>query len=147
MTHGSNLVRVNLDIKKSGNYSNYTNEFNGNGTTTNPFYRIIKGSTGEYQEEHHFGSYIQSKLRGTRRKGQNCALKSSQLCRTGQNKRCVLYDFKFTSVYSGGGIGIIRIKSGYIIIIKFLIKPRCIKPCVVERKPRFIFKITFDVLF
>ena len=47
-----------------------------------------------------FGLYKQSKLRRTRRKGRNSAVKSSQLSWAGQNKKCVEYDFKFTSVYS-----------------------------------------------
>ena len=48
----------------------------------------------------HFGSYTQSKFRGTRRKGRYSAEKSSQLYWTGQYKKCVQYVIKFTSVYS-----------------------------------------------
>ena len=48
----------------------------------------------------HFGSYEPGKLRGTPHKGRNSAVKSSQLSWAGQHKKCVQYDFKFTSVYS-----------------------------------------------
>ena len=46
----------------------------------------------------HFGSCKTGKLRGTRRKGRK--VKSSQLNRTGQYKKCLQYDFKLTQVYS-----------------------------------------------
>ena len=48
----------------------------------------------------HFGSYKQSKLRGTWLKGQNSLVKSSKLSWAGQYKKYVQYNFKFTSVYS-----------------------------------------------
>ena len=44
----------------------------------------------------HFVSYKQRKLRGTRRKGRYSAVKSSQFIWSGQYKKCVQYDFKFT---------------------------------------------------
>ena len=39
------------------------------------------------------------KLRRTRSKGRNSAVQSSQLSWMGQYKKCVQYDFKFTTVY------------------------------------------------
>ena len=49
----------------------------------------------------HFGSYQESKLRGTpRRKGRYSAVKSSLLSWAEQYKKCVQYDFKFTSEYA-----------------------------------------------
>ena len=38
------------------------------------------------------------KLKGTWFKGRNSTVKSSKLSWTGQYKKCVQYDFKFTSV-------------------------------------------------
>ena len=55
---------------------------------------------GQIAKARHFGSYKESKLRETRLKGRNSAVKSSQLSWAGQYKMCVQYDFKFTSVYS-----------------------------------------------
>ena len=43
---------------------------------------------------------MQSKPRGTQRKGRYSAVKSSQLSWAGQYKKCVQYDLKFTSEYS-----------------------------------------------
>ena len=40
------------------------------------------------------------KLRGTQRKGRYSAVKSSQLSWAGQYKKCLQYNFKFTSDYS-----------------------------------------------
>ena len=48
----------------------------------------------------HFGSYQQSKLSLTQRKGRYSAVRFSQLSRAGQYKKCVQYDFQFTSEYS-----------------------------------------------
>ena len=48
----------------------------------------------------HFVSYTQSKLRGKKRKGRYSEVKSSQLSWAGQYKKCVQYDFKFSSEYS-----------------------------------------------
>ena len=48
----------------------------------------------------HFGLYKESKLRGTQRKGGYNALKSSQHSWAGQCKKCVQYEFKFTSEHS-----------------------------------------------
>ena len=48
----------------------------------------------------YFGVYKQSKLRGTQRKSRYNVVKSSQLSWAGQYKKCVQYDFKFTSEYS-----------------------------------------------
>ena len=42
----------------------------------------------------HFGSYKESKLRGTQRKGRYSAVKSSQLSWARQYKKGVQYDFK-----------------------------------------------------
>ena len=53
-----------------------------------------------YNRSRHFGSYEQSKLSVTQRKGRYSAVKSSQLSWAGQYKKCVQYDFKFTSEYS-----------------------------------------------
>ena len=51
---------------------------------------------------HHFGSYKPGKLRETtRHKGRNSAIESSQLSWVELYKKCVQYDFKFTTVYSG----------------------------------------------
>ena len=44
----------------------------------------------------HFGSYIPGKLRGTRHKGRNSAVKFSHLSWARQNKKCLQYDFMFT---------------------------------------------------
>ena len=52
----------------------------------------------------HFGSYKESKLRGKRRSagsGRYSAVKSSQLSWAGRYRKCVQYDFKFTTKYSG----------------------------------------------
>ena len=40
------------------------------------------------------------KLRRTRYKGRNSTVHSIQLTWTGQYKKCVQYDFRFTSIYS-----------------------------------------------
>ena len=45
----------------------------------------------------HFGSYKQSKLRGTRRK---CRYSAGPVNLVGQDSSKRKYDFKFTSVYS-----------------------------------------------
>ena len=45
----------------------------------------------------HFGSYKESKLSVTRRKGRNSTVKSCQLSWAGQYKKCIQYNFKFTS--------------------------------------------------
>ena len=50
----------------------------------------------------HFGSYQESKLSVARRKGRYSAVKSSQHSWAGQYKKCVQYDFLFTSEYSDG---------------------------------------------
>ena len=50
----------------------------------------------------HFGSYKAGKLWGTRYKGGNSAVQFSKLSWKWQYKKCVLYDFKFTSVHSEG---------------------------------------------
>ena len=50
----------------------------------------------------HFGSYKPGKQWGTLHKGRNSVVKSSQLSWGEQYKKCVQYDFKFTSDYSGG---------------------------------------------
>ena len=47
--------------------------------------------------ERHFGSYQQSKLRGTRRNGRYSAVKSSRLSWTGQYKKCTV---RFQVYYS-----------------------------------------------
>ena len=49
----------------------------------------------------HFGSFKQSKHRGTLRRVRCSAVKSSQLSLAGQYKMCVQFDFNFTSEYSG----------------------------------------------
>ena len=49
------------------------------------------------------GLYKQSKLRGTQRKGRNRAVKSGQSKQCVQYKKCVQYDFRFTSEYSEWG--------------------------------------------
>ena len=48
----------------------------------------------------HFGSYKPGKLRGTKHKGRNSAVQSSQFSWAGQYKKCVQYDFQFTLEYS-----------------------------------------------
>ena len=51
----------------------------------------------------HFGSYQESKLSVTQRKGRYSLVKSSQLSWAGQYKKCVQtvqYDFQFTLEYS-----------------------------------------------
>ena len=47
----------------------------------------------------HFDSYKPGKLRRTRHKGRNGAVKSIQVRLAGQYKKCVQYGFKFTPVY------------------------------------------------
>ena len=51
-------------------------------------------------EPRHFGLYKESKLRGLQRKGRYSGVKSSQHSWAGQSKKCVQYDFQFTSEYS-----------------------------------------------
>ena len=48
----------------------------------------------------HFGPYEESKLNVRQRKGRYSAVKSSQLSWAGQYKKCVQYDFPFTSEYN-----------------------------------------------
>ena len=48
----------------------------------------------------HFGLYQQCKLIVTQRKGRTSAIQSSQLSWAGQYKKCVQYDFQFSSKYS-----------------------------------------------
>ena len=59
---------------------------------------ILLGITGYITR--HFGSYKQSKLRGTRRIGRFSAVKSSQLSCAGQDKKCKQYNIKLTLEYS-----------------------------------------------
>ena len=47
----------------------------------------------------HFGSYQESKLSVTQRKGQYSEVKSNQLGWAGQYKKCVQYDFQFIRIY------------------------------------------------
>ena len=48
----------------------------------------------------HVGSYNMGKLRGLRHKGRISAAQSSYSKWTGQYKKCVQYDLKFTSIYT-----------------------------------------------
>ena len=49
----------------------------------------------------HFSSYQQSKFCVTQRNGRYSAVKSSKLSWAGQYKKCVQYNYQFTSEYSG----------------------------------------------
>ena len=65
------------------------------------FFRVFSVSLIEWGGgARHFGSCKESKLRRTQRKGRYSAVKSSQLSWAGRYKRCVQYDFKFTSGYT-----------------------------------------------
>ena len=48
----------------------------------------------------HFGSYQQSKLSVTQHQSRYSMVKSSQFSWAGQYKKCVQYDFQFTSEHS-----------------------------------------------
>ena len=58
------------------------------------FYRIHRA---QVYVSCHFGSYKRGELREKRPKSRNSALKTSQLSWAGQYKKCVQYDFKFTT--------------------------------------------------
>ena len=81
----------------------------------------------------HFGSYQQSKLSVPQRKGRNRAVKSSQLCWAGQYKKCVKYDFQFSSEYSG-------VLCLYFLIIYEGICKFVVHTLAVNMFPRFLFR-------
>ena len=89
----------------------------------------------------HFGSYRQSKLSVTQRKGRNSAVKSSQPSWAEQYKKRVQYDFQFTSEYSG----LQNIWKGehlkWMLTAQYLAVPRCkLKPISLRCISRDIYK-------
>ena len=60
---------------------------------------VIRPLDHKIRDSSYFGSYMPGKLRGTRHNSRNSAVQSNQPSWTGQYKKGVQYDFKFTPVY------------------------------------------------